>query len=220
MVQGASKAGEDIRQAGSDIRAGQPVLQAGDMLGPAEIGLLATVGAAQVKVSLSLQQTDLACGVHAHGSPDHQQLLSCCIAFGCADNRCPHSFALSSNMQWSETNRYHQLADKRPSGETNVSDLWLFHICDKALYALPFCCCVVTTHKGYSARAVFSNSQLAVEHCVATSNGRYCKCTHRLRLAPNVSRYSASIPILDPIHCLILFAAGAWAAHCGCIVDW
>lgn len=52
MLQGASKAGEDIRQPGSDIEAGQAVLQAGDLLGAAEIGLLATVGAAQVKVSL------------------------------------------------------------------------------------------------------------------------------------------------------------------------
>ena len=55
MLQGASKAGEDIRQPGSDIKAGQAVLQAGDLLGAAEIGLLATVGAAQVKVSLETQ---------------------------------------------------------------------------------------------------------------------------------------------------------------------
>jgi gephyrin len=50
MVQGASKAGEDIRAVGSDIQVGQTVLQAGDMLGPAEIGILATVGAATLKV--------------------------------------------------------------------------------------------------------------------------------------------------------------------------
>ena len=105
MVQAASKAGEDIRQAGSDIRAGQPVLQAGDMLGPAEIGLLATVGAAQVKVSLSLQQTDLAFGLHAHGSPDHQQLIGCRTAFGCADTQCWHDSALSSNMRLIDTSR-------------------------------------------------------------------------------------------------------------------
>ena len=35
---------------GSDIKAGQPVLQAGDLLGAAEIGVLATVGVATVKV--------------------------------------------------------------------------------------------------------------------------------------------------------------------------
>ena len=52
-VQGASKAGEDIRQPGSDIQAGHMVLAAGALLGAAEIGILATVGAAQVKVGPS-----------------------------------------------------------------------------------------------------------------------------------------------------------------------
>lgn len=52
IVQAASKAGEDIRAVGSDIQVGQTVLQAGDMLGPAEIGILATVGAATLKVML------------------------------------------------------------------------------------------------------------------------------------------------------------------------
>ncbi len=50
MIQAASKAGEDIRAVGSDIQVGQTVLQAGDMLGPAEIGILATVGTATLKV--------------------------------------------------------------------------------------------------------------------------------------------------------------------------
>ena len=49
-LQGASKPGEDVRAVGSDITAGQVVLQAGDLLGAAEIGILATVGAARVKV--------------------------------------------------------------------------------------------------------------------------------------------------------------------------
>ena len=35
---------------GSDIRAGQTVLAAGERIGPAEVGLLATVGAAEVQV--------------------------------------------------------------------------------------------------------------------------------------------------------------------------
>ena len=51
IIQAASKAGEDIRAVGSDIQVGQTVLQAGDMLGPAEIGILATVGAATLKVT-------------------------------------------------------------------------------------------------------------------------------------------------------------------------
>ena len=42
--------GDDIRPIGSDVDKGQQVLQAGDRLDPAEVGLLATVGAAQVAV--------------------------------------------------------------------------------------------------------------------------------------------------------------------------
>ena len=49
-LQAASGVGQDIRAVGSDIRAGQVVLQAGALLGAAEIGILATVGAATVKV--------------------------------------------------------------------------------------------------------------------------------------------------------------------------
>lgn len=44
------RAGDDVRPVGVDVRAGQRVLEAGDRLGPAEIGLLATVGAARVSV--------------------------------------------------------------------------------------------------------------------------------------------------------------------------
>lgn len=36
--------GSHIREIGSDIREGEVVLQAGERIGPAEIGLLATVG--------------------------------------------------------------------------------------------------------------------------------------------------------------------------------
>lgn len=42
--------GEDIRPIGSDVALGQVVLPAGDRLGPAEIGILASVGASRVKV--------------------------------------------------------------------------------------------------------------------------------------------------------------------------
>ncbi|MCX6044301.1 MAG: molybdopterin molybdenumtransferase MoeA, partial [Chloroflexi bacterium] len=44
------KVGADIRPIGVDVAAGEQVLAAGERLGPAEIGLLATVGAAQVAV--------------------------------------------------------------------------------------------------------------------------------------------------------------------------
>jgi molybdopterin biosynthesis enzyme len=42
--------GHDVRPIGFDIAKGECVLSAGDRLGPAEIGLLASVGATRVKV--------------------------------------------------------------------------------------------------------------------------------------------------------------------------
>ncbi len=42
--------GDDVRSVGVDVAPGQVVLQAGERLGPAEIGLLATVGAVEVPV--------------------------------------------------------------------------------------------------------------------------------------------------------------------------
>lgn len=44
------RVGEDIRSVGTDVAAGQCVLEAGERLGAAEIGLLATVGMAQAPV--------------------------------------------------------------------------------------------------------------------------------------------------------------------------
>ncbi len=44
------QAGDDVRPIGVDVNAGQSVLEAGETLGPAEIGLLATIGAPQVAV--------------------------------------------------------------------------------------------------------------------------------------------------------------------------
>ena len=44
------RTGDDIRKIGADIQPGEAVLQAGVRLGAAEVGLLATVGAAQVHV--------------------------------------------------------------------------------------------------------------------------------------------------------------------------
>jgi gephyrin len=41
--------GNDVRQVGSDMAAGEVVLQAGHHIGAAEIGILATVGATSVK---------------------------------------------------------------------------------------------------------------------------------------------------------------------------
>ena len=42
--------GQDVRAVGVDVAAGQPVLAPGEQLGPAELGLLATVGRSQVWV--------------------------------------------------------------------------------------------------------------------------------------------------------------------------
>ena len=49
-IQARVTAGADVRPVGYDVAAGQEVLPAGARLGPAEIGLLATVGAAHVSV--------------------------------------------------------------------------------------------------------------------------------------------------------------------------
>ena len=49
-VQPAKGPGDDVRALGSDIAAGEVVLAAGSLIGAAEIGLLATVGCATVKV--------------------------------------------------------------------------------------------------------------------------------------------------------------------------
>jgi gephyrin len=46
----ASRPGEDVRAVGSDVAAGERVLSAGDRLGVAELGLLASCGVAQVAV--------------------------------------------------------------------------------------------------------------------------------------------------------------------------
>ncbi|KAK9840649.1 hypothetical protein WJX81_006905 [Elliptochloris bilobata] len=50
IVKAAKGPGDDVRAVGSDIKAGEVVLQRGDRLGAAEIGLLATVGAAKLQV--------------------------------------------------------------------------------------------------------------------------------------------------------------------------
>jgi len=49
ILEGA-KAGQDIRPVGCDIQAGQAVLSAGEYIGSAEVGLLASVGAVRVEV--------------------------------------------------------------------------------------------------------------------------------------------------------------------------
>src|SRR5262245_29076151 len=44
------KLGQNIRRAGEDLRAGHPAIVAGKLLRPAELGLLASIGTAEVKV--------------------------------------------------------------------------------------------------------------------------------------------------------------------------
>lgn len=58
-MQPARAPGDDVRALGSDIAAGEVVLPAGTPLGAAEIGLLATVGAATVRVHFMSPLTDL-----------------------------------------------------------------------------------------------------------------------------------------------------------------
>jgi gephyrin len=49
-IHGCVRPGADVRPVGVDLAAGELVLAAGERLGPAEIGLLATIGAAQASV--------------------------------------------------------------------------------------------------------------------------------------------------------------------------
>ncbi len=49
-IHSVPKLGQDIRPIGSDIEQGSVVLAKGQVLGPAEIGLLATVGSTKIKV--------------------------------------------------------------------------------------------------------------------------------------------------------------------------
>ena len=51
-AQAAKGPGDDVRAVGSDIRAGEVVLGAGTVIGAAEVGLLATVGAHTVQVCI------------------------------------------------------------------------------------------------------------------------------------------------------------------------
>eukprot|EP00892_Ulva_mutabilis_P000348 jgi/Ulvmu1/10313/UM060_0115.1 len=46
----AATAGQDIRTVGSDVQTGQVCLEDGELIGPAEVGILATVGAVKVNV--------------------------------------------------------------------------------------------------------------------------------------------------------------------------
>eukprot|EP00029_Vermamoeba_vermiformis_P008311 TRINITY_DN3849_c0_g1_i1.p1 TRINITY_DN3849_c0_g1~~TRINITY_DN3849_c0_g1_i1.p1 ORF type:complete len:426 (-),score=130.06 TRINITY_DN3849_c0_g1_i1:558-1835(-) len=50
ILKAASKPNQDIRPIGSDINTGDVVLKTGEVLGPAEIGILATVGVTKVPV--------------------------------------------------------------------------------------------------------------------------------------------------------------------------
>ena len=49
-IKTSSKAGDNVQAAGLDAKRGQLVLQAGKRIGPAEVGMLATVGRTRVKV--------------------------------------------------------------------------------------------------------------------------------------------------------------------------
>ena len=50
IIPPGQKQGQNIRRAGEDLRAGHPAIVAGKLLRPAELGLLASIGAAEVSV--------------------------------------------------------------------------------------------------------------------------------------------------------------------------
>ena len=79
-MQAASKAGQDIRPVGCDIQAKDTVLKAGTLLGPAEIGILASVGAAQVQVAPHWCIPSLTCpGQQAAHSAELCMRLDCAL---------------------------------------------------------------------------------------------------------------------------------------------
>mgnify|MGYP001822490178 CR=1 FL=1 len=61
-VSGAVEVGQNIRPRGQDIRAGEPVLTVGRVLRPQDLGLLASVGCASVKVYRPLRVAVLSTG--------------------------------------------------------------------------------------------------------------------------------------------------------------
>ena len=60
-LQAAKGPGDDVRAVGSDIKAGEIVLPEGTVIGAAEVGLLATVGAAKLRVGFLLHAVKSAC---------------------------------------------------------------------------------------------------------------------------------------------------------------
>ena len=54
-IEPGNKAGQNIRQAGEDLATGAPVLEAGRLLTPADLGVLASLGIAEVRVWRRLQ---------------------------------------------------------------------------------------------------------------------------------------------------------------------
>ncbi|MDD3449055.1 MAG: bifunctional molybdopterin-guanine dinucleotide biosynthesis adaptor protein MobB/molybdopterin molybdotransferase MoeA [Gammaproteobacteria bacterium] len=54
-IDGGHRRGQNVRQAGEDLAAGQPALHAGQWIGPAELGLLASLGVAEVRVRRRLR---------------------------------------------------------------------------------------------------------------------------------------------------------------------
>ena len=54
-IPGGQKSGQNVRYAGEDLKAGTPVLQAGHALRPAELGLMASLGMAEVSVKRRLR---------------------------------------------------------------------------------------------------------------------------------------------------------------------
>lgn len=70
-VEVAVEAGRNVRRAGEDIRGGEPVLKPGAVLGPAEVGVLASVGRAEIACARRPRAYVLTTGdeLHEPGEP-------------------------------------------------------------------------------------------------------------------------------------------------------
>ncbi|HEX6853347.1 MAG TPA: gephyrin-like molybdotransferase Glp [Candidatus Polarisedimenticolaceae bacterium] len=77
LVREAPSAGQNIRRRGEDVRAGERILRAGCVVGPAEVAALASVGAARVRVHRAPTVAILSTGdelVEAGETPEPHQI--------------------------------------------------------------------------------------------------------------------------------------------------
>ncbi|WP_305908247.1 gephyrin-like molybdotransferase Glp [Methylomarinum sp. Ch1-1] len=72
LIDSEHRAGQNIRRAGEDIPQGAAMLSAGKLLAPADIGLLASIGMAEIKVKRPLRIAIASTGDELHALGEHR----------------------------------------------------------------------------------------------------------------------------------------------------